>query len=140
MRELVRHPDRTYLAFDISRFLDPEMAERTLRRMLAHPEGRRVFTARPSLFARLSDRDALAAMPEDSFGRAYLAHIDRHRLDPTKLVELGREHLANTSDPDIRWMRERSQLTHDLWHVLTGYGADHVGEATLLMFSLERRV
>jgi ubiquinone biosynthesis protein COQ4 len=138
MRELVDHQDRTYLAFDINRALDPEMAERSLLRMLAQPEGRRVYCERPSLRERLSDLDALAAMPDGSFGRAYLAHIERHGLAPGKLVELGDESdlRAAPTDPDVRWMRERSGMTHDLWHVLTGYGADGLGEGTLLLFSL----
>ena len=34
------------------------------------------------------------------------------------------------------WFRDRSILAHDLFHVLTGYPTDDVGEATLLAFSL----
>jgi ubiquinone biosynthesis protein COQ4 len=33
-------------------------------------------------------------------------------------------------------MRERMEMTHDLWHVLSGYGADQTGETALLLFSL----
>jgi ubiquinone biosynthesis protein COQ4 len=139
MRELLRHPDHTHLAFDILEALDPDMPERRLLEMLEHPEGRRVYQERPSLPSLLADREALSAMPEGSFGRAYLAHIDRYGLEPGKLVELGREeHGENrmSMDPDVRWMHERCNVTHDLWHVLTGYGADQLGEATLLLFSL----
>ena len=138
MRELLRHPHDTHLAFEIAEALDPELPERRLLRMLEQPEGRRIYEERPSLPALLADREALAAMPEGSFGRAYLAHLDRYGLEPGKLVELGRqEHGENRTlrDPDVRWMYERSNVTHDLWHVLTGYGADQLGEATLLLFS-----
>jgi ubiquinone biosynthesis protein COQ4 len=138
MRELVEHPGRTYLAFDILQALDPDQAERVLLRMLEHPEGRRIYRERPCLQARLSDLDALAALPEGSLGRAYLAHVRRYGLDPSKLVELGDEsdRRVAPAPPDARWMRERMGMTHDLWHVLTGYGADQIGEATLLLFSL----
>ena len=138
MRELIEHPDHTFLAFDINRALDPEMAERELLRMLAQPEGRRVYSERLSLEAHLSDREALAAMPDGSLGRAYLAHVERHGLEPSKLVQLGDESdlRAARTDSDVRWMRERMGMTHDLWHVLTGYGADGLGEGTLLLFSL----
>ncbi len=137
LRELVRYPERTGLAFRIQVALDPDMHERALRGMLAHPEGRRVFAKRPSLLASLANRDLLAGMPSGSFGRAYLEHIDRHGLDPTKLVSLGRAHEtdAERDDPDIQWMAERGRLAHDLWHVLTGYAADEVGETALLLFS-----
>ncbi len=139
MRELLRHPDHTHLAFEILEALDPEMPERRLLCMLEHPEGRRVYEERPSLPSLLADREALAAMPVGKFGRAYLAHIDRYGLEPDKLVALGREVRGESPapmDPDVRWMNERSNVTHDLWHVLTGYGADQLGEATLLLFSL----
>lgn len=136
LRELLNFPDRTYLAFDVIRSLDPDVHQRTLARLLAHPEGRRVYAERPSLQSALSDREGLQRLPEGSFGRAYLEHLDRHGLDPGKLVELGSETKVNSGDPDLRWMAERSELTHDLWHVLSGYGADQIGEATLLLFSL----
>jgi ubiquinone biosynthesis protein COQ4 len=136
LRELVRYPDRTYLAFDIAEFLDPEMSERRLLRMLSHPEGRRVYDERPSLRACLTDRAALEAMDDGSFGRAYLDHLDRYGLDADKLAELGQRPDALIPDSAVAWMRERGVMTHDLWHVLTGYGADQFGESALLCFSL----
>ena len=136
LRELLEYPDRTYLAIDVVEALEPRWHERALAQLLAHPEGRRIYAERPSLQAILSDREAVAQLPAGSLGRAYLEHIDRHGLDPGKLVELGRRTRAATVDPDVRWMSERSQMTHDMWHVLSGYGADQLGEATLLLFSL----
>lgn len=137
LRELLEYPDRTHLAFEVALALDPDMHERALRHMLTHPEGRLVFKERPSLRDALCDREALAGMPASSFGRAYLEHIERHGLDPAKLVDLGSGFATDfeRADPDVRWMAERSQMTHDLWHVLTGYGADNFGESTLLVFS-----
>jgi ubiquinone biosynthesis protein COQ4 len=38
-------------------------------------------------------------------------------------------------DPVREWLRVRGLLVHDLWHVLTDYGTDEVGEAALLAFS-----
>jgi len=137
LRALLDDPDRTSLAFEVNLALDPEAPERGLMRMLSIPEGRRVYEERPSLYAALCDREALTALAEDSFGRAYLAHIDRYGLDPAKLVELGRQYRPpGADDPAVGWMLERQEMTHDLWHVLTGYGADAPGESALLLFSL----
>jgi ubiquinone biosynthesis protein COQ4 len=36
---------------------------------------------------------------------------------------------------DLRFLRDRMRDTHDLWHVVTDYGVDLVGEAALLSFS-----
>jgi ubiquinone biosynthesis protein COQ4 len=38
-------------------------------------------------------------------------------------------------DPVREWYRDRSILMHDLWHVLTDYGTDELGEAALLPFA-----
>jgi hypothetical protein len=32
----------------------------------------------------------------------------------------------------MRWLFERLDTLHDLWHVLTGYGLDEAGEAANL--------
>jgi hypothetical protein len=99
--------------------------------------GRRLFVERPCLLDHLRDRDALARLPEGSLGRAYLAHIERYGLDPGKLVALGRsyEREISTDDEGVRWYADRSELSHDLAHVLTGYGADGLGETALIWFS-----
>jgi len=140
LRGLLREPEHTELAFQITEALDGNVAEKGLLRMLAHPEGRRLYEERPSLLDALADREALARLPDGSFGRAYLAHVERYHLDTTKLVELGREiHGSGNHEPALRWFAERSSLMHDLWHVLAGYGADHLGEAALLPFSLAQQ-
>jgi ubiquinone biosynthesis protein COQ4 len=136
LRALLREPERTEQAFEVIAALDPDLMERGLARMLSHPEGRRLFVERPCLLDRLSDRAALARLPEGSFGRAYLAHVERHGLDPGKLVELGRRQPEIRADDEgARWFADRSELSHDLHHVLTGYGADALGETALLWFS-----
>ena len=137
LRELLAHPERTHLVFEMIRALEPDERERALQRLLAQPEGRRLFSARRSLGAALLDRSALEGLPAGSFGRVYLDHMDRYGLDPAELVQLGRRTRADaTVDDDLRWMSDRGALTHDLWHVLTNYGADPIGEAKLLWFSL----
>jgi len=137
LRRLLREPERTENAFEVIAALDPDLMERGLAVMLSHPEGRRLFVERPCLLDRLEDRDALARLPEGSLGRAYLAHIERYGLDPGKLVALGRSYQGEirAEDEGVRWFADRSELGHDLWHVLTGYGADPLGETALLWFS-----
>ena len=132
---LVENGDRTELAFRVQRAVDPDLHARMLHRMLAHPEGRRLLRERPSLRDALCDRQELERLPEGSLGRAYLTHLDRHGLEAAKLVALGEREECTSDDPDVRWMAERSRLTHDLWHVVSGYSAAGEGEAALLCFS-----
>jgi ubiquinone biosynthesis protein COQ4 len=91
------------------------------------------------LLAVLSDRAALRAMPEGSFGRAYAEFMDQAGLDPDGLVEAENASLAaeqrDDSDPHRTFFSNRVRDMHDLWHVLTGYGRDEAGEAANLAFT-----
>jgi ubiquinone biosynthesis protein COQ4 len=135
-RALLDDTRKTDMAFEVAAALEPDAIARNLAVMVAHPEGRRLFKARPDLMAALCDRAALQRLPDGSLGRAYLDHIDRYGLSPTKLVELRRARRgAEAAADDLVWFGERRALLHDLRHVLTGYGADPRGEAQLLWFS-----
>jgi len=142
LRRLIQDPDSTENALEVVYAIGTGDTERGIRRLARAAEGRRLLAARPSLLAALSDRDALARMPEDSLGRAYLAYLDRTGFEAGGLVALeGRVRERWVRDegyllPDAAraWFRDRMLLVHDLEHVLTGYGTDEVGEATLLAF------
>jgi ubiquinone biosynthesis protein COQ4 len=118
--------------------------ERNFQRFAASETGRALLAERRSLLAALSDRDALARLPEDSLGRAYLAYLERNGFEPGGLLELQNEVQARWEreagtprlDPLRAWFRDRTLLAHDLFHLLTGYDTDDIGEATLLAFSL----
>ena len=85
MRALIDDADSTQHAFMVTYYLDGDMAGRRLERFLEHPEGRRLYFERPSLMAVVSDRQALAAMPDGSFGRAYLDYLDANGFDPVAI-------------------------------------------------------
>jgi ubiquinone biosynthesis protein COQ4 len=145
LRGLLANPDDTILAFEIFDAVDRGVEERAFQRFRRDPVGRRLLAERPSLAAALGDRAALAALPAGSFGRAYAAYLDANRFDALGLLALKTELEARLQargetrpalDEARAWFRDRSILTHDLWHVLTGYGTDDLGEAALLPFTL----
>jgi ubiquinone biosynthesis protein COQ4 len=142
---LIRTPEETDHAMHLAYALGGRRElERSFRRFAASPSGAALLAARPSLVAALSDRDALAALPAGSLGRAYLAYLDANGFAPTGLIEVERRVEAQWQaeegvaplDPLRAWFRDRTLLAHDLFHVLTDYGTDDLGEATLLAFSL----
>ena len=136
MRALLDDADRTQHAFDVAYHLDGDAAGRRLDRMLRSPDGRALFAARPRLAEHVADRATLEALPEGSFGRAYLAYLDANGFRPTGLSELRKRHDRITDrDAGSAWMAERTDFLHDFWHVLTGYGTNGFGEAALLPFS-----
>ncbi len=134
LKALLANPQATMNAFEVNDALDPDRYEQGLRRLLQHPDGRRLYDRRPDLCRALADRERLALLPPESFGRAYLDHLDRWDLSPTKLVDLLRSR-GVAGDDGLQWFAERHVLSHDIRHVLTGYGADLFGETALLWFS-----
>ncbi|HVP31167.1 MAG TPA: Coq4 family protein [Myxococcota bacterium] len=138
LSELIAQPTRTEKVFELFDAVGGDDGESSFQRFLSDPEGRRLFGARSSLRARLGDRAGLAKLRAGSLGRAYLAHLDRYGLDPTGVLD-AQERARKPGDPDTdpgrAWFFERVNLMHDLWHALTGYGADEAGEAALLAFT-----
>ncbi len=144
LRALLDSPDATEHAIDFMYALGSRDNERNFQRFAASARGRALLAEQPSLLAALSDRAALARMPEGSLGRAYLEYFESNGFEPGGLLPLQRrvqerwerDEAAPRLDPMRIWFRDRSILAHDLFHVLTGYPTDDVGEATLLAFSL----
>lgn len=110
--------------------------ERTFQRFLRRPEGEALLRSRPDLVALLGDREGLAALPEGSLGRAYLAFAEENGFAADGLVEKNKavHREAHEIDPYRSWFWDRFTMAHDLWHVLTGCPATPEGEGTLLAF------
>jgi ubiquinone biosynthesis protein COQ4 len=85
----------------------------------------------------LDDRDALHALPEGSVGRAYLKFVEAQALSAEGLAEESRKGTDAAIDAEhpMAWYARRLRDIHDLWHVLTGYGRDALGETCLVAFS-----
>ncbi len=138
-RAALADPGDTKQAFRIADALSFDTPARLARRMRASPTGGPLLARRDDLLPVLCDRARLEAMPEDSLGRAYLRFLDSEGITAAGLVQASMDGVDATTvdglDPDVRWMRERMRDTHDLWHTVTGYRGDLLGEASLLAFT-----
>ena len=137
LRQLVADPDDTPRVFEIVRALGRPSLRRGLRRFKGTDVGRRVLAEHIDLLDTLRDRQALAALPADTLGRAYHDFVYRENLSADGLVEasiMGGSHIR-FDDDDTRRYAERMREQHDIWHTLTGYGRDPFGEACLLAFT-----
>lgn len=134
---LSKDPDDLPQVFTIIDNLPGRAPQRMLARMRRTENGRRLLATKPDLGARLTDREALRALPEGTLGRAYLALVEREGITPQGIVDASLAGGASTEtlSDDMRFLRDRMRDTHDLWHVVSGYGLDLVGEAALLSFS-----
>jgi len=133
---LVKNPNETREVFTIIRALSGSDLEKGLKRFQATEVGKTVLQDRRQLTSVLNDRTKLASLPPSSFGRAYLEFITDEGLSADGLVEASEgEKKEPFKDPDLMLFAARQRDMHDLWHVLTRYGRDELGEACLLGFT-----
>lgn len=134
-RAALADPTDTKQAFRIAEALAFDTPERTTRRYRRTPEGSRRLAERRRLLETLLDRTQLAAMPEGSFGRAYLAFIDREGITAEGLVQASVDGRMTYRDGDVAYVQQELRDMHDLWHTLLGYKGDLLGESAILAFS-----
>lgn len=136
-RAALADPDDTRQAFRIADALSFRTPQRMRRRFRKHATGGRLLARRDDLLSVLIDRPRLEAMPANSLGRAYLRFLDSEGITAAGLVEASkagsREHTED--DAETRFVRDRMRDSHDLWHTVTGYRGDLLGEAALLAFT-----
>ena len=132
MRAVLRNAEDTRQVFIATRALRGRSGERTFRRFAASPVGVQVLAERRSLLARLSDQAALASAPPRSLAHAYCAFMAEEDLSAVGLAYAS--NVAEVADlpPDALLFRDRLRDVHDLFHVLTGYGRDPLGELCVL--------
>lgn len=137
MRALLRDPDDTARVFDVISALGGRNGERAFERFRRTDTGARVLAESRSLLAVLADREALLALPPESLGHRYAEFMGRERISAEGLAEasLAAGNADPTLSPERRLFGARLRDMHDLWHVVTGYGRDLLGEASLLAFS-----
>jgi ubiquinone biosynthesis protein COQ4 len=138
LRALLNDPDDTAQVFRIVEALSGKAPERLLERLRRSPTGAGLLRDRPDLLGRLTDRAALEKLPEGTLGREYLRFLDSEGITAAGLRQAsidGHKSDSPEVDPEFYFVRDRMRDTHDLWHTVTGYKGDLIGEASLLAFS-----
>lgn len=137
LREVIRNPDDTDKVFEFFEAVGGDDGARHFETFLAEPAGRRLLSARPCLVEVLADEAYLEALREDSLGNWYLRFMRARGFAPSGLLEARERGVGKRQEADVEheWFYDRLNVMHDLWHVLTGYGTDELGEAALVAFS-----
>jgi ubiquinone biosynthesis protein COQ4 len=137
IKALLDDPDDLPRVFTVIDALDGTAPHRLYLRMRMSPTGSRILREQPDIVPRLADRAALAALPEGSLGRAYLAFVEREGISAEGILQASLEGVGVLTGPSgLGFVRRRARDTHDLWHAATGYHGDVAGELGLLAFTL----
>lgn len=135
IRALIKDPDDTARVFDIIDALSGNSGEAVFQRFRHSAAGARILAERRDLLRTLDDRAALEALPAGTLGRTYAEFVAREQITGQGLADVSQATRRTDLDEERRLFGDRLRDMHDLWHVVTGYGRDLVGEAALLAFS-----
>jgi len=137
MKKLLADKEDTEQVFYIMEALNGKNMKRKLIEYAKTEAGQAMFARRRDLPEILDDHDILKKLPENTVGRAYVAFMEREGLSAAGLVEESEKWWDHQEkyDDDIDFLGCRFRDTHDLYHVLTGYGRDKLGEICVLGFS-----
>ncbi|MFZ5445587.1 MAG: Coq4 family protein [Myxococcota bacterium] len=128
LRVLDKHPDDPVAAALLNAALDGNLYRREADRLTKTDFGKKLLAERPTLQKGSVDLEALAKQPEGTVGRAFAEYFVKNKIEPFSTPY----EVRNEVDYLIKWYRE----THDLHHILTGYGTDAVGEMEVQAFAL----
>ena len=137
MQNLIADKEDTSQVFQIVEALNGNAVVRDFERFMASEIGPQLLAERQFLPDMLDDHAPIEQLPEGTVGRAYLTFMQREGLSAAGLVaesEIQRDNDAEYDD-DLLWYMNRLRDTHDLYHVLTGYNRDALGEASLLGYT-----
>ena len=136
-RNLVANKEDTEQVFHIIQALSGKAMLRDVKRFVRTPEGAARLKQKLFLAPLLDNHDEILKFPKDSVGHAYVKFMESEGLTAAGLVEEFDNFMKDYDrfDDVIEWYGNRLRDTHDLLHVLTGYGRDSLGEACVLAFS-----
>jgi len=134
-RLLMKDKEDTSLVFKIYESLPSRQFMPRVKGLVLSERGELLRRTEPSLPEILDDHAALRETPRGSLAHAYCDFMESEGLSAAGLVAEA-EKLGRPKYPDlVQWFSERSRDTHDLFHVLTGYGRDALGEQCVLLFT-----
>ena len=136
-RELLKDKENTEEVFYIFEALPWKGARAAAERFLNTPEGQAIRASEPYLPDLLDDHVALRKLPAGSVAHAYCDFMEREGLSAAGLVDESMKFRTGRYEfkDQFTWYLDRQRDTHDLQHVLTGYGRDALGEQCVLAFT-----
>jgi len=140
-KELVKDKENTAEVAKIFEALPWRGAYDAAKAFLASARGQAIRKSEPSLVAILDDHEPLRKMPKGSLAHVYCDFMEREGLSAHGLVdELDKNRpLDFYWEDQMTWYFNRMRDTHDLLHVLTGFGRDALGEQCVLAFTYSQQ-
>jgi ubiquinone biosynthesis protein COQ4 len=134
-RKLIADKEDTEQVFHIFDCLPRKGFLPDAKAFIESSRGAALMATEPYLPDILDDHATLSALPAGSVGRAYIEFMKREGLSAAGLVAESAKMGRPKFDDQVQWYADRLRDTHDLLHILTGYGRDGLGEQCVLGFT-----
>ena len=136
LKRLLANPQATEEVFTIINALSGPALKKGCQRFASSDYGKHVLATRVDLIQTLQNKEHLARLPENTLGSHYLAFVEKEQLTADGLVEASQDEVTYTEmNEDLKRFATRQRDSHDLWHTLTQYGRNELGELCLLAFT-----
>jgi len=134
-RELIKDKEDTEQVFHIFEALPRRDYREEAKAFVESDKGQQLMDSEAYLPDLLDDHERLRTFPEGSLAHAYCDFMEKEGLSAAGLVEEYDRFEKRKLGDQIEWYSNRQRDTHDLLHVLTGYGRDALGEQCVLAFT-----
>jgi ubiquinone biosynthesis protein COQ4 len=136
LRRLLADKEDTGQVFEIMSALNGDSVVRNYRRLLETPLGGRLAYEHVELAPRLMDDAWLDSFAPGTVGATYREFVRSENISAEGLAEISRQRQSKVEQATpYAWFGRRTRDSHDLWHILSGYHRDGLGEACLVAFS-----
>lgn len=139
-RQLVANKEDTEQVFHITEALKGRQTHTQAWAFIRSPDGQRHLAEETDIPGMLDDHARWADCAPNTVAAHYIAFMRREGLSAAGLVAESEKFMPPEKQlGDLtEWYFKRLRDTHDLFHILTGYGRDALGEASLLGFTYEQ--
>ncbi len=136
-RKLIANKEDTTQVFYVIEALNGNSFQKRFVKFANSEKGQERLKENRYLPKLLDNHEWLRTLPEGSLGRAYLDFMSTEGLTAQGLVdEYDRSGInRDFGHSEMNIYGDRSRDTHDMLHVLTGFGRDALGEASVLGYS-----
>jgi ubiquinone biosynthesis protein COQ4 len=136
LRRLLNDKEDTGQVFEIMGALNGDSTARNFQRLLETPYGGRIAYEHVELEPLLMDNAWLDSFADGTVGAAYRHFVRSENLSAEGLADISRQRRGRVDERHpYAWFGRRIRDSHDIWHILSGYHRDALGEACLVAFS-----
>jgi len=136
LRRLLTNKEDTGQVFEIMSALNGDSTMRNYQRLLATTGGGRLAFEHVELAPRLMDDAWLDSFAPGTVGAVYREFVRTENISAEGLAEISRQRQTRVeANHPYAWFGRRNRDSHDIWHILSGYHRDGLGEACLVAFS-----